>query len=91
MMTKTLGLKEGPEWESVGMEAKAEQQAMEAEVAVVESEAAVWWSAEVEEVILWRAAGVESPSLLRLSPLEIEGPLSLLQASSLLFPAVSNL
>lgn len=90
-MTKTLGLKEGPEWESVGMEAKAEQQAMEAEVAVVESEVAVWWSAEVEEVILWRAAGVESPSLLRLSPLEIEGPLSLLQASSLLFPAVSNL
>lgn len=89
-MTKMLGPEE-PERESVGMEAKVEQQAMEAEVAAVESEAAVWWSAEVEEVILWRAAGAESPSLLCLSPLEIEGPLSLLQASSLLFPAVSNL
>lgn len=51
MMTKMLGLKEGPERESVGMEAKVEQQVMEAEVVAVESEAAAWWWAEVEEVI----------------------------------------
>lgn len=51
MMTKTLGPKEEPERESAGMEAKVEQQAMEAEAAAEEWGAAVWWLAEAEEVI----------------------------------------
>lgn len=73
------------------MVAKVEQQVKEAKVATVELEVVVWLLAEVEEVILLRVMGVESPSLLCLSLLEIEAPLSLLQASSLLFPSVLNL
>lgn len=50
-MAKTLGPKEGPERESVGMVAKAGPRVTEAKVATVELEGAVWLSAEGEEVI----------------------------------------
>ena len=73
------------------MVAKVEQQVMEAKAATAELEVAVWLSAEVEEVILLRVVGVESPSLLCLCLSEIGGPLPLLQASSLLFPSVLDL
>lgn len=74
------------------MVAKAGPQVTEAKVATVELEVAAWLSAEAEEVILWKVAGAGSPSLPCPSLLETEGPLLLLlQALSLLFPAVLNL
>lgn len=87
-MAKTLGLKEGPERGAAGTAAKAGQRVTEAKAAAAESEAAASLSAEVEEVILLRVAGVESPSPPCPALLETGGPLPPPQASSLLFPAV---
>lgn len=50
-MAKTLGLKEGPEQESLGLEAKEGQRETEAAAAAAAWEAEGWWWAEVEEGI----------------------------------------
>lgn len=50
-MAKTLGLKEGPEQESLGLEAEEGQRVTGAAAAAAAWEAEGWWWAEVEEGI----------------------------------------
>lgn len=50
-MAKTLGLEEGPEQESLGLEAEEGQRVTEAAAAAAAWEAEGWWWAEVEEGI----------------------------------------